>query len=169
MKIKRFTAADMRQAMCLVRDEQGPDAVILSTRRIADGIEVIAAMDYDESLVSDAVRQQAEPVSAPARVVAPGVASLAGSRPVARAPSPLRRPVRNIGARPAALPARIQDSPTSPAREASMEHAAAETAHMREELSSMRAMLETQLSSLAWNDMERRQPLQACVLREMTK
>lgn len=40
---------------------------------------------------------------------------------------------------------------------------------MREELSSLRAMLETQLSSLAWNDMERRRPLQACVLREMTK
>jgi flagellar biosynthesis protein FlhF len=44
-----------------------------------------------------------------------------------------------------------------------------ETAHLREELGSLRAMLETQLSSLAWNDMERRQPLQARVLREMTR
>jgi flagellar biosynthesis protein FlhF len=40
---------------------------------------------------------------------------------------------------------------------------------MREELGSLRAMLETQLSSLAWNDLERRQPLQAGVLREMTR
>ncbi|HTM29556.1 MAG TPA: flagellar biosynthesis protein FlhF, partial [Rhodanobacter sp.] len=47
MKIKRFVAADMRQAMRLVRDEQGPESVILSTRRLADGIEVIAAIDYD--------------------------------------------------------------------------------------------------------------------------
>ena len=54
MKIKRFVAADMRQAMRLVRDEQGPESVILSTRRLADGIEVIAAIDYDESLVSEA-------------------------------------------------------------------------------------------------------------------
>jgi flagellar biosynthesis protein FlhF len=44
MKIKRFVAPDMRQAMREVREEQGPDAVILSTRRIDDGIEIIAAL-----------------------------------------------------------------------------------------------------------------------------
>ena len=41
MKIRRFVAPDMRQAMRQVRDEQGPDAVILSTRRLDDGIEII--------------------------------------------------------------------------------------------------------------------------------
>ena len=30
MRIKRFTAPDMRTALRMVRDEQGPDAVILS-------------------------------------------------------------------------------------------------------------------------------------------
>ncbi|MHC1480531.1 flagellar biosynthesis protein FlhF [Frateuria aurantia] len=54
MKIKRFIATDMRMAMRAVRDEQGPDAVILSTRNIEDGIEVIAATDYDEALVREA-------------------------------------------------------------------------------------------------------------------
>src|SRR4051812_20577734 len=54
MKIKRFVASDMRQAMRQVRDEQGPDAVILSTRRMDDGIEIIAALDYDEALVREA-------------------------------------------------------------------------------------------------------------------
>ncbi|MGA7437744.1 MAG: flagellar biosynthesis protein FlhF, partial [Luteibacter sp.] len=54
MKIKRFVAPDMRQAMRQVRDEQGPDAVILSTRRMDDGIEIIAALDYDEALVREA-------------------------------------------------------------------------------------------------------------------
>ena len=33
----------------------------------------------------------------------------------------------------------------------------------------MRQMLEVQLSSLAWNDLERRQPLRARILREMTR
>src|SRR5690606_19251263 len=49
MRIKRFTAPDMRTALRMVRDEQGPDAVILSTRTSADGvgIEVVAATDYD--------------------------------------------------------------------------------------------------------------------------
>ena len=50
-----------------------------------------------------------------------------------------------------------------------MERAVQDTARMRVELGSLREMLEVQLSSLAWNDMERRQPLRARVLREMTR
>ena len=46
MRIKRYTADSMRAALALVRAEQGPDAVILSSRRGEDGIEVIAAVDY---------------------------------------------------------------------------------------------------------------------------
>ncbi len=54
MRIKRFTAPDMRTALRMVREEQGPDAVILSTRPGAGGagIEVVAATDYDEALVT---------------------------------------------------------------------------------------------------------------------
>src|SRR5664279_900068 len=58
MKIKRYTAASMRAALAQVRAEQGPDAVILSSRRGDDGIEVIAAVDYDEALFFDANRQR---------------------------------------------------------------------------------------------------------------
>ena len=51
MKIKRFHARTMREALQQVREEQGPDSVILSKQRIGDGIEVIAAVDYDEALL----------------------------------------------------------------------------------------------------------------------
>lgn len=171
MKIKRFTAADMRQAMCLVRDEQGPDAVILSTRRIAEGIEVIAAIDYDESLVNDAVRHKAEPVSAqrPAAPEVASVAALVGRRAAPPAPASTRSAARGAEPRTPAAQSRQQSAAAKPVREPPTEHAALESAHVREELSSLRAMLETQLSSLAWNDKERRHPLQACVLREMTR
>src|SRR5690242_4119136 len=64
MKIKRFVAPDMRQAMREVREEQGPDAVILSTRKIDEGIEIIAAVDYDEALVREAARHGAAPAPA---------------------------------------------------------------------------------------------------------
>ena len=47
MKIKHYRAADMRQALRLVRDAQGPDAVILSSRRTNGGVEIVAAVDYD--------------------------------------------------------------------------------------------------------------------------
>ena len=53
MKIKRFQARSMREAIRLVREEQGPDAVILSNRRVGGEIEVVAAVDYDASLLLD--------------------------------------------------------------------------------------------------------------------
>ncbi|HEY5717304.1 MAG TPA: flagellar biosynthesis protein FlhF, partial [Motiliproteus sp.] len=37
----------MSQAMRLVRDEVGPDAVILSNSRVAGGVEVVVALEYD--------------------------------------------------------------------------------------------------------------------------
>src|ERR1044072_32124 len=47
MKIKHYKAPDMRTALRQVKDAQGPDAVILASRRIAGGVEVVAAVDYD--------------------------------------------------------------------------------------------------------------------------
>ena len=51
MKIKRFVATDMRTAFAMVRQEHGPDAVILSNRVTEDGVEIVAASNYDEALV----------------------------------------------------------------------------------------------------------------------
>ncbi len=46
MKVKRFNAANMQQALRLVSQELGPDAVILSTKKLDQGFEVVAALDY---------------------------------------------------------------------------------------------------------------------------
>src|SRR5262249_50076028 len=84
MKIKRFLAPDMRQAMRDVRAEQGADAVILSTRRLEEGIEIIAAVDYDETLMREAVRINA-PAPAPApEAVKPPVKEAAKETPKER-------------------------------------------------------------------------------------
>lgn len=72
MKIKRFIASDMRSALRMVRDEQGPDAVILSSRQAAGGVEVVAATDYDEALVQQTLRPLTGPAEAPARPAMPG-------------------------------------------------------------------------------------------------
>lgn len=45
MSVKRFVAADMRRALELVRQEMGPDAVILSSRRIKKGVEILSSME----------------------------------------------------------------------------------------------------------------------------
>src|SRR5688572_14632100 len=65
MKITRHTAKDMRQALRLVRDQLGPDAVILTSKRTPFGVEVTAAVDFDASRV-EAQAQVAAPVPMPA-------------------------------------------------------------------------------------------------------
>ncbi|GGQ26384.1 flagellar biosynthesis protein FlhF [Shewanella litoralis] len=48
MKIKRFFAKDMRAALAQVKDTLGSDAVIMSNKKVTGGIEIVAAVDYDE-------------------------------------------------------------------------------------------------------------------------
>lgn len=66
MRIKRFVAPDMRSALQMVREEQGPQAVILSNRKIDGGVELVSAVDYDEALVQQAMRAITPAPSAPA-------------------------------------------------------------------------------------------------------
>ena len=73
MKIKRIIAGDMREAMRQVRQLFGDEAVILSNRPCPEGVELVAAIDFDEQAIRrDAGRQ------APYRV--------AGNSPVDLAP-----------------------------------------------------------------------------------
>jgi len=55
MKMKRYFAADSRQALRELREDQGPDAVILSNRRVQGGVEIIAALDYEDAMVSSSL------------------------------------------------------------------------------------------------------------------
>ncbi|MFC4258576.1 flagellar biosynthesis protein FlhF [Marinobacter lacisalsi] len=50
MKVKRFFAATMSAALKQVREAMGDDAVILSSRRIDGGVEIVTALDYDENM-----------------------------------------------------------------------------------------------------------------------
>ena len=52
MKMKRYFAADARTALRELREEQGDEAIILSNRKVSGGVEIIAAMDYEESLLN---------------------------------------------------------------------------------------------------------------------
>jgi flagellar biosynthesis protein FlhF len=48
MRLKVYRATNMAAAMARVRVELGGDALILATRRVADGVEVTAAVEADE-------------------------------------------------------------------------------------------------------------------------
>ncbi len=146
MKVKRYTAASMRQALDLVRIEQGPDAVILSSRRSEEGIEVIAAVDYDETLMAAAAPR-------PAVAVAP---------PPAAAPQPAATPTPKSTPKPAATA-----RPTAPVATAPV---APDRAYvdMQKELKSLRQLLEHELASLTWSDKRLREPLKVRVLEDLS-
>jgi flagellar biosynthesis protein FlhF len=70
MKIKRFFAADIRQAMRMVKEELGADAVIMSNKSVDGGIEIVAARDFDEQLIHNKLGEQSsDPRPAPANRV----------------------------------------------------------------------------------------------------
>lgn len=48
MKIKRFTAANMQAGLKTIGETLGPEAVILSNRRLANGLEIVAGVDEEE-------------------------------------------------------------------------------------------------------------------------
>lgn len=150
MKMKRYTAPDMRQAMKMVRDEQGADAVILASRRVDDRVEITIAIDDDDELGALASGTVAAPVAAPAPTVpAPG-----GFEAL------LAAHAAGVGALPAGIAANPPPAPVAaqPASDA-----------VNGELRTLRRMLETQLAALAWNDLTRRAPLATELLRELTE
>jgi len=92
MKIIRHTARDMRQALRAVREQLGEDAVILSSRKTSEGVEVTAAVDFDAAtLEGSGFANAPEPLppriidATPVPMEAP-VAAPRSTRPAAIAP-----------------------------------------------------------------------------------
>jgi flagellar biosynthesis protein FlhF len=128
MKIKTYASRDMRGALRQVREDQGPDAVILATRHFDDGVEVTVAV---------------EPQPVPGREAAP-------TQPAATPAFADFMAQAQAAATPAPVPPASAD------------------ARLGEELRTMRHLLERQLSQLAWNDLTRRAPDTAELLKELT-
>jgi flagellar biosynthesis protein FlhF len=179
-----------------VRDALGADAVILSSGRIGDEVEVIAAVDFEavQQAASQAVdaRPQARPQGAaqvaPQIYGAREVQAVADERFTARAaaaakPAPARVDVRVDDEDDADLPAARQ--PERTARRASSQiseelapaFAAAPPppsgseaqAALANEMKDMRRLLEAQLATLTWNDFQRRSPVQAAMHKELAQ
>ena len=195
MKIKRYFASDIRQAIRMVREEQGPDAVILSNRRVEGGVEIVAALDYDEI----AVRQMANCEASAAHVdpsPQPAVSSPAlAAKPAAPAASPLigHEPVQSAAAFVAkrATPEEVDEAldllaPSrmnlSPGSKEERPSAARRNPRqqpeivwsqepsliaMRNEMQQLRSLLENQLSGLAWRDMKQQHPQRIKVLEKL--
>ncbi|HDN9024663.1 flagellar biosynthesis protein FlhF [Aeromonas veronii] len=208
MKIKRFFAKDMRTALAEVKETLGPDAVIMSNKKVTGGVEIVAAVDYqsqvpgpkdapvrrqlnDESVnISSAARQMIRPEPSPAKEqnehyadtlaallarqqkLKPGNGAPLGNTQSAglAAANAAPRTLAEQGqwgaapepAKPKARVASGQRAPQPAQRDQEMEG-------MRKEMASIRKLLEHQISGLMWQEVERREPMRALLIKELKK
>ena len=159
----------MRSALAQVRDTLGPDAVILSSGKIGSEVEVVAAMDMEVSRMAEAAIAANTMASAPANAtVHPSFARHPDSveaRAEARAThAPQERRASSQISPQLARAAAVAAPAVAPAPRAD-----ADTQGALAEMKDMRRMLEAQLATLAWNDMTRRSPIQAAMLKELAQ
>ena len=58
MKVKRYFAANMRSALDMIKQDQGPDVLILSNRKVDGGVELITADQLTEQESERLARNQ---------------------------------------------------------------------------------------------------------------
>lgn len=208
MKIKRFFAKDMRTALAEVKETLGPDAVIMSNKKVTGGVEIVAAVDYqsqvpgpkdapvrrqlnDESVnISSAGRQMTrpEPTQAkeqnehyadtlaallarqqklkPSNAAAMSSTQSAGLAAANTAPRTLAEQGQWGAAPEPAKPKARAATLGRPAQPAPREQ---EMEGMRKEMASIRKLLEHQISGLMWQEVERREPMRALLIKELKK
>lgn len=176
MKIRRFYGKDMREALKQVKDELGDDAVIMSNKKLNDGVEIVAAYDREPTVSP----KHAAPASVPKRKVesTPTLSEIIGDS----GPDSLRALLeKQIHAKEASLqthkPEHVQAQPqrnanpppvarTAVPREPQQEDALNE---MRQELASLRNVLQFQVAGLIQQDKSRNHPLHGYLTNKLQK
>ena len=187
MKVKRFFAADMRQAMKLVRDELGADASIIANRRVAGGVELTAALDYVAPRITPPTPGLDQELKKTQERIVAARAELEVGQMVSRNQPTVNRQLFGDSMRAAAeqgspvardlLDRLVQEPSEEPPvqRKVSAAVPVAEAAEstglsaMRAELAGLREMLESQLGGMAWGQLNQRQPKQAGLWRRLTQ
>jgi flagellar biosynthesis protein FlhF len=151
MNARKFIAVNSREAFKLVRIELGDDAVILSNRKVADGVEIVAMAGAELARLSE-TRTYESKVSAP--------------KPTPTVPN------KQILNQAALLGAKILDANTRREavpvmKEISKPIPSPDQAGMMSEIKTMHTMMQEQLACMAWGDMQQRDPKRSTLIREM--
>lgn len=157
MIVKKFTAASTRDALQQVRERLGPDALILSNRVHAGGVEIMAMAEQDMAALTHT------PVAAekPIRHELPGLQVMPSKPPEVKidpTPAPAQTAAHSdsqANANPAPDPTQQADS-SAPAVKG-----------LAEEVKNIRSLIEQQLVNLAWRDLKSADPNKFEVLRRL--
>jgi flagellar biosynthesis protein FlhF len=150
MQIRKFFGANTREVLRQVRDALGTNALILSNRQVAGGIEIMAVAEREAHVHSDAAPVTSQQAPEPA--------------PLVESIAPLNKETPGMTWRP--TPA-LQPEPvrTTRPREMTASHPRYEA--LSQELKMMRDMLQSQLSGFAWGELARRDPIKAELMRTL--
>lgn len=166
MKIKRFLAPNMREALKAVRTEQGPDAVILSNRRVGDYIEIIAALDYDEALIKQALQREPGGIAEAAHKE-----QIPADQSEQVAAATVQPDVHDLIERAQSAPSGIKThiSNDTHVTELELNNEVPTLSVLHEELSQMKSLLASQVSEARWQHQSKTDPNRAQVLRNYTQ
>jgi flagellar biosynthesis protein FlhF len=171
MKIRRFYGKDMREALKQVKDELGGDAVIMSNKKHADGIEIVAA--YDKEPDAQLLPNKAQPkFQANLSRTTPTLSEIIGDT----GPDSLKALLEKQSQ--TSSPAQIKDvkqvseiqsgvyssDPQAAQQNNQQQNALKE---MRQELSSLRHILQFQVSGLIEQEKNRKHPLHGYLLQRL--
>jgi flagellar biosynthesis protein FlhF len=171
MNVKKFTAGSTRDALRMVRDELGDEAVILSNRKVATGVEIMAMSD---EALSDITQSHAQ--FDPVLPQLTDIPQLDDRVEFKRKTAQFRQPIsssRQQGRviKQDALPAprtasgkAVLEQANKPAAPAAMP---LEQQNLVKEIKSMRNMLQEQFACMAWSDMQQRDPKRTRLLRNL--
>jgi flagellar biosynthesis protein FlhF len=152
MNIRKFSADTSREAIRLVRQALGSDAVVLSNRLVDGKVEILAMADGAANSLAD-LSHSTPKVPVTAQFTPRVVAEL---KPVQTHQAP--RPVpAAVAPAPVAVPAPVTIKATAPS----------EMFEFMTEIRSMRGMLQSQFSELSWTNTQKREPQKIEILKEM--
>lgn len=176
MNIRKFTAASAREALKEIRSELGEEAVILSNRKTEHGVE-IHAMANDEmvrlsSASTPVLKHPAKPKTVDiASVYQAYEAEEVDDEPFLKLgnkakPQPVMPPTQPV-VQPAVQSAEpVEEALISKPPQPFISTPAGEAAILGE-IKSMHSMLQKQIETLSWNNVQQRDPQRAGMLRRM--
>jgi flagellar biosynthesis protein FlhF len=152
MNARKFIAASSRDALKLVRIELGEDAVILSNRKVAEGVEIVALASTELAHLSETRMHETrlgDSASKPPQ--RPGKLSAQGANQAA------------------ALGAKVLEANNKRDSVAIRESqdTTAEQQTLLSEIKTMRNMLQEQMACNSWSDMQQHDPVRGGLLRDM--
>lgn len=139
MNIKKYIAATSREALRQVKNELGDDAVILSNRQTANGVEIMALASAD-------------------------ITNLAPDTqiPLGKQKAQETKPVFGQFQKPAAAQQKMSATPNASVSESLLQD-------IINEIKIMRSVMDNQLATMAWSSFSQRNPVKTKLLRNLLR